>query len=161
MIHILKNSLKKGLLTESLGKDLERRIHSVFGRSLHIREVDAGSCNACESEIIACTNPIYDIQRFGVDFVASPRHADVLLVTGPVSKNMRVALIKTYEAMPEPKFVITLGDCACCGGYFRGSYYTEGGAGKIVPVSCNIPGCPPSPDEIIRHLLEFLRTLSV
>ncbi len=160
MIHILKNSLKKGLLTESLGKDLERRIHSVFGRSLHIREVDAGSCNACESEIIACTNPIYDIQRFGVDFVASPRHADVLLVTGPVSKNMRVALEKTFAAMPEPKFVITLGDCAFCGGCFKGSYFVEEGVDKILPVAYRIPGCPPSPKEIICHLLEFVRTIS-
>lgn len=147
-------------MTESLGEDLKRRIHSVFGRSLHIREVDAGSCNACESEIISCTNPMYDIQRFGIDFVASPRHADVLLVTGPVSKNMRVALLKTYEAMPEPKFVITLGDCASCAGCFKGSYYIEGGVDKVIPVSYGIPGCPPSPEEIIRHLLEFIRTLS-
>jgi Ni,Fe-hydrogenase III small subunit len=170
-LHIFKNSLKKGRVTmaldvaeiatpqdlESLGEGLKKRIHAKFGRSFHIREVDTGSCAACESEIIACSNPLYDIQRFGIDFVASPRHADALLVTGPVSKNMALALKKTYEAMPEPKFVITCGDCAKNGGLFKDSYYTHAGVKNILPVTLHIPGCPPSPREIIKTLLAFLR----
>jgi Ni,Fe-hydrogenase III small subunit len=128
-----------------------------FKRSLNIREVDTGSCAACESEIIACNNPIYDIQRFGINFVASPRHADCLLVTGPVSKNMATALRRTYDAMPEPKFVITLGDCALDGGMFKGSYYVENGVKTILPVALHIPGCPPDPQIIIQSLLNFLK----
>ena len=162
--HILKNRLKKGLVTrpiasqeiDSLGQELNRTINKIFKRSLHIREVDTGSCGACESEIIAATNPIYDLQRFGISFVASPRHADALLVTGPVSKNMVLALKKTYEAMPEPKFVITLGDSALDGGVFKGSYYVENGVSSVLPVSLHIPGCPPTPLEIIKRLLAFL-----
>lgn len=169
--HILKNSIKKGRVTikldstsialpteiEKMGTDLKKMIHSKFGRSFHIREVDTGSCGACESEIIACSNPLYDIQRFGIDFVASPRHADALLVTGPVAKNMELALKKTYEAMPDPKFVITLGDCARCGGLFKNSYYTCGGVENIMPVNLHIPGCPPNPLTIIKTLLLFLQ----
>lgn len=171
MLDILKNRLLKGVVTrpvcvlpsnlpgdiEALGKELRSEIYKKFGRSFHVREVDTGSCAGCESEIISATNPIYDIQRFGVDFVASPRHADALLVTGPVSKNMALALKKTYDAMPEPKFVITLGDCALDGGIFKSSYYVEGGAAKIVPVAAHIPGCPPEPSEIIKAILFFLR----
>ncbi|MDD5738164.1 MAG: NADH-quinone oxidoreductase subunit B family protein [Candidatus Omnitrophica bacterium] len=138
-----------------MGAELRERIKERLGRSFHIREVDTGSCGACESEIISATNPIYDIQRFGIDFVASPRHADALLVTGPVSKNMAVALRKTYEAMPEPKFVITLGDCAKDGGAFKDSYYTAGGVKEVLPVDFHIPGCPPSPEDIIKALLAF------
>ncbi|MDD5428705.1 MAG: NADH-quinone oxidoreductase subunit B family protein [Candidatus Omnitrophica bacterium] len=170
-INILKNSLKKGRVTvkidpsgiamppemEKLGADLKKAVYAKFGRSFHIREVDTGSCNGCESEIIACANPLYDIQRFGIDFVASPRHADALLVTGPVSKNMELALKKTYEAMPEPKFVITLGDCARGGGIFKGSYYTCGGVENVLPVTLHIPGCPPNPLVIIKTLLAFLQ----
>lgn len=141
---------------ESTGLELQSLIQDKFGRSLHIREVDTGSCGACESEIISANNPIYDLQRFGVSFVASPRHADALLVTGPVSKNMLVALKKTYEAMPEPKFVITLGDCALDGGAFKGSYYIEGPVKDILPVALHIPGCPPTPIAIIQALLAFL-----
>ncbi len=141
---------------EKTGEELKKKIHAKFGRSFHIREMDTGSCGACESEIIACSNPLYDIQRFGIDFVASPRHADALLITGPVSKNMELALKKTYEAMPEPKFVITLGDCAKDGGFFRDSYYTCGGVKDLLSVILHIPGCPPSPLEIIRTLLVFL-----
>jgi len=115
------------------------------------------SCGACESEIIASTNPLYDIQRFGIDFVASPRHADALLVTGPVSKNMVVALKKTFEAMPEPKFVISLGDCAYDGGVFKGSYYVENGVNNILPAALHIPGCPPKPIIIIKSLINFLK----
>ncbi|MCX5680294.1 MAG: NADH-quinone oxidoreductase subunit B family protein [Candidatus Omnitrophica bacterium] len=167
---ILKNSITKGRITlpldpagivaspeiESLGAELKRMIHANFGRSFHIREVDTGSCGACESEIIACSNPMYDIQRFGIDFVASPRHADALLITGPVSKNMKLALKKTYEAMPGPKFVISLGDCAKGGGLFKDSYYTCGGVENVLPVTLHIPGCPPSPLVIMRTLLAFL-----
>jgi Ni,Fe-hydrogenase III small subunit len=142
---------------EEVGQELKKAIHAKFGRSLHIREVDTASCGACESEIIACSNPLYDIQRFGIDFVASPRHADVLLVTGPVSKNMEIALKKTYDAMPEPKFVITCGDCSKCGGVFKDSYYTCDGVENVLPVSLHIPGCPPSPSTIIKTLLSFLK----
>ena len=171
MIEILKNRLKKGVVTmasadilsartgsvETIGKELKAEILKKFGRSFHIREVDTGSCGACESEIMACSNPLYDIQRFGIDFVASPRHADALLVTGPVSKNMEIALKKTYEAMPEPKFVVSLGDCAKGGGLFKGSYYTCGGVENVLPVTLHIPGCPPSPLVIMKTLLLFLK----
>ncbi|HAJ56276.1 MAG TPA: hydrogenase [Candidatus Omnitrophica bacterium] len=174
MIHILKTRLNKGILTkpaeiflqpdsgtreeiEALGKELRSLIIKRFGRSLFLREVDTGSCGACESEIIATTNPIYDIQRFGVNFVASPRHADALMVTGPVSKNMLLALKKTYEAVPEPKFIITVGCCAHDGGVFKNSYYTHGGVKDFLPVELHIPGCPPTPTQIIKSLLAFLR----
>lgn len=166
MKNILKNRTIKGVVTIPVGKDadeadklgveLKARIQKRFGRSFHIREVDTGSCNGCESEIIATTNPIYDIQRFGIDFVASPRHADALLVTGPVSKNMALALRRTYDAMPEPKFVITLGDCALDGGAFKDSYYVAGGVKEMLPVDLHIPGCPPSPLAVIKSLLDFL-----
>ena len=142
---------------EAAGRELAALIRKKFGKSLYIREVDTGSCGACESEIIAANNPVYDLQRFGVNFVASPRHADALLVTGALSKNMVVALTRTYEAMPEPKFVITCGDCALNGGVFKGSYYTSGAVKDIVPVVLHIPGCPPSPEAIIRALLGFLK----
>lgn len=160
---IIENRLRKGIVTrqrpeiESLGLELKDRIYKRFGRSFHIREVDTGSCGGCESEIISTTNPIYDIQRFGVDFVASPRHADALLVAGPVSKNMAIALRKTYDAMPEPKYVISIGECAIEGGIFKDSYYVESGVGKILPVSIHIPGCPPDPATIIKYLLKFLK----
>jgi len=166
MISMLKNRIIKGIVTrpvkadpkiEKLGAELKGLIHKRFGRSFHIREVDTGSCNACESEIIAATNPIYDIQRFGVSFVASPRHADCLLVTGPVSKNMRLALKKTYEAMPGPKFVISCGDCALDGGIFKDSYYVENGVKNVLPVAAHIPGCPPNPAAIIKAILSFLK----
>jgi Ni,Fe-hydrogenase III small subunit len=172
MLKIFQNSLKKGKLSvpilakgeipgiaeyEASGKELKSLILRKFRRSLHIREVDTGSCGACESEIIACSNPIYDIQRFGLDFVASPRHADLLLVTGSVSKNMELALKKTYLAMPEPKFVISLGDCALSGGVFKDSYYTLGGIKEVLPVTLHIPGCPPDPLTIIHYLLFFLK----
>lgn len=170
MFDILKNSLKKGLATreiklssearlpeiESLGKDLKDVILARYGRSLHIREVDTGSCGACESELIALANPLYDIQRFGIDFVASPRHADALVVTGPVSMNMALALKKTFDCVPEPKFVITVGDCACKGGAFAGSYYIANDIQAITGrVALHIPGCPPEPRVIIEQLLLF------
>lgn len=152
---VTKSPASLGL--DELGSELKSEIYKRFGRSMHIRQVDTGSCNGCESEIIATTNPIYDMQRFGVDFVASPRHADAILVTGPVSKNMLIALKKTYSAMPAPKFVITLGDCAFDGGVFRDSYYVENGVKDILPVSLHIPGCPPKPPDIMKGLLSFLR----
>lgn len=162
---ILKSRLKKGIVTrrlpreaEIIGKELKTVIRKKFRRSFHIREVDTGSCGACESEIISVTNPIYDIQRFGIDFVASPRHADALLVTGPVSKNMYGALKKTYDAMPGPKFVITAGDCALDGGIFKGSYYINGTVADIIPVSAHIAGCPPKPIDIMKAVLAFLRS---
>ena len=165
MISILKNRIIKGIVTEpveagpeieKIGAELKELIHKKFGRSFHIREVDTGSCNACESEIIATTNPIYDIQRFGVSFVASPRHADALLVTGPVSKNMALALKKTYDAMPGPKFVITCGDCALDGGIYKDAYYVENGVKNVLPVVLHVPGCPPSPAAIIKAILNLL-----
>lgn len=140
--------------------ELQKRIDAVFGRSLRIRQVDAGSCNACEWECTALTNPVYDIQRFGIDFVASPRHADLLLVTGPVSRQMELALKKTYIATPEPRLVVACGDCAIDGGIYRGSYAVTNGVANVIPVDCYIPGCPPTPLQIIAGLLELLRKIS-
>lgn len=168
MIYILKNRILKGIVTrnidsslvkgiESVGLELKSLIQKRFGKSLHIRQVDTGSCGACESEITSANNPIYDLQRFGISFVASPRQADALLVTGAVSKNMLIALKKTYEAMPEPKVVITCGNCALDGGVFKDSYYTCGAVKDILPVVLHIPGCPPTPLDIIQVLLTFLQ----
>jgi Ni,Fe-hydrogenase III small subunit len=127
-----------------------------LGRSLSIRVVDAGSCNGCELEINALQNPLYDLERFGLRFVASPRHADVLLVTGPVTKNMCEALRRTYVATPEPKWVVAAGICAINGGLFAGSYACVGAVSTVVPVALTIPGCPPSPDDLLRGLLTLL-----
>lgn len=156
---ILSSKIEPGLTAavETIGLELKTEIQRKFSRSLHLREVDTASCGACESEIITANNPIYDLQRFGINFVASPRHADALMVTGALSKNMELALKKTYEAMPAPKFVITVGDCALDGGLFKGSYYIDKMVKDIVPVVLHIPGCPPGPLEIIRSLLAFLR----
>jgi len=170
MIPILKNRILKGIVTrhidqglreevESVGVELKSIIQKKFGRSLCLREVDTGSCGGCESEIISANNPIYDLQRFGISFVASPRHADALLVTGPVSRNMLIALKGTFESMPEPKFVITLGDCALDGGCFKDSYYIAGPVKDVLPVALHIPGCPPNPETIIKALLAFLKQL--
>ena len=139
-----------------LGDEIARAAFRRLGRSLSIREVDAGSCNGCELEINALGNPFYDLERFGLRFVASPRHADVLLVTGPVTKNMREALEKTYEAMPAPKWVVAAGDCALDGGCFAGSYAVVGGVAKVVPVDLHVPGCPPSPVRLLQGLLALL-----
>ncbi len=127
-----------------------------LGRSLAIRQVDAGSCNGCELEIHALSNPFYDLERFGLRFVASPRHADVLLVTGPVTWNMKAALERTYAATPEPKWVVAVGDCARDGGCFAGSYAIAGGVAAVVPVHLHICGCPPSPTQLLRALLALL-----
>jgi Ni,Fe-hydrogenase III small subunit len=130
-----------------------------LGRTLSIREVDAGSCNGCELEIHALNNIVYDLERFGLRFVASPRHADVLLVTGPVTTNMREALERTYQATPGPKWVVAVGDCARDGGVFSGSYACVGGVSAVLPVDLHIPGCPPSPITLLKGLLALLETV--
>jgi len=127
-----------------------------LGRSLSIREVDAGSCNGCELEIHALNNAFYDLERFGLRFVASPRHADVLLVTGPVTRNMREALQRTYNATPDPKWVIAVGDCAIDGGIFAGGYACVGGVEEVIPVDLHIRGCPPSPTDLLKGLLALM-----
>jgi len=136
--------------------DFQKKIDTIFGRSLRIRQVDAGSCNACEWECTALTNPIYDIQRFGVDFVASPRHADVVLVTGPVSRQMELALKRTYIATPEPRLVVACGDCAIDGGIYKGSYAVANGVSNVIPVDAVIPGCPPTPVAIVLALSQLI-----
>lgn len=138
---------------EIMGQRLNEKITNMFGRSLHIREVDAGSCNACEVEVTALSNPIYDMERFGVHIVASPRHADMLLVTGPVTRNMELALLKTYNATPSPKLVAAMGSCACNGGIFGDTYASGGGVDKFIPVDVYIPGCPPRPQAVIFGLM--------
>jgi Ni,Fe-hydrogenase III small subunit len=139
-----------------LAASVERAARRRLGRSLAIREVDAGSCNGCELEIHALNNAFYDLERFGLRFVASPRHADVLLVTGPVTRNMREALERTYNATPNPKWVVALGDCAVDGGIFSGSYAVVGGVLSVVPVDLHIRGCPPSPTAILQGLVALM-----
>jgi Ni,Fe-hydrogenase III small subunit len=141
-----------------LAANVERAARKRLGRSLAIREVDAGSCNGCELEINALNNAFYDLERFGLRFVASPRHADVLLVTGPVTKNMREALERTYRATPDPKWVVAVGDCAADGGIFAGSYAVTGGVSQVVPVDLHIRGCPPSPYELLKGLIALLES---
>jgi Ni,Fe-hydrogenase III small subunit len=144
----------------SLGASVDRAARRRLGRSLMIREVDAGSCNGCELEIHALSNAYYDLERFGIRFVAAPRHADVLLVTGPVTKNMREALQRTYNATPAPKWVVAVGDCAFDGGCFAGSYAVVGGVSEVVPVDLHISGCPPSPTRLLQGLLALLEMAS-
>jgi Ni,Fe-hydrogenase III small subunit len=167
MRRILFESLLKRPLTEAspgpddaalkeLAESVERAARRRLGRSLSIREVDAGSCNGCELEIHALSNAFYDLERFGLRFVASPRHADVLLVTGPVTKNMREALQRTYDATPDPKWVVAVGDCAVDGGIFSESYAVVGGVQEVVPVDLHIRGCPPSPTQLLKGLLALL-----
>jgi Ni,Fe-hydrogenase III small subunit/Fe-S-cluster-containing hydrogenase component 2 len=138
---------------ELIGNKLKENIGKLFGRSLQIREVDAGSCNGCDNEISALNSPYNDLERFGIHFVASPRHADMLLVTGPVTRNMELALIKTYNATPDPKLVVAVGACACSGGIFKDSYSTRNGIDCIIPVDVYIPGCPPRPQALIYGIL--------
>jgi Ni,Fe-hydrogenase III small subunit len=139
-----------------LAARVDRAARKRLGRSLSIREVDAGSCNGCELEIHALNNAFYDLERFGLRFVASPRHADVLMVTGPVTKNMREALERTYNATPDPKWVVAVGDCAVDGGIFSGSYAVAGGVSGVVPVDLHIRGCPPRPFDLLKGLLAVL-----
>src|SRR6202521_2723846 len=141
---------------EELGRALAQRARRVYGRSLAIREVDAGSCNGCELEIHALNNPVYDVERFGIRFVASPRHADVLLVTGPVTRNMKVALERTYAATPDPKWVVAVGDCACGCGVCEGSYAVVGAVDKGIPVDLHIRGCPPRPAALLEGLIALV-----
>jgi Ni,Fe-hydrogenase III small subunit len=143
------------MLAELAGK-VDAAARRRLGRSLSIREVDAGSCNGCELEIHALNNAFYDLERFGLRFVASPRHADVLMVTGPVSRNMREALARTYNATPDPKWVVAVGDCAADGGIFAGSYAVTGGVKDVVPVDLHIRGCPPRPVQLLQGLLALL-----
>jgi Ni,Fe-hydrogenase III small subunit len=149
----------EGALAE-LASRVDRAAQARLGRSLSIREVDAGSCNGCELEIHALSNVLYDLERFGLRFVASPRHADVLLVTGPVTANMREALERTYAATPDPKWVVAVGHCARDGGIFAGSPAVVGGVSRVVPVDLHIAGCPPSPTALLSGLLALLETVS-
>lgn len=141
---------------EELARKTDKAARRRLGRSLSIRQVDAGSCNGCELEIHALNNAFHDLERFGFHFVASPRHADVLLVTGPVTKNMREALERTYAATPDPKWVVAVGDCAFNGGVFAGSYAVVGGVESVVPVALHIRGCPPSPHDLLSGLLALM-----
>ena len=140
----------------ALAATVKAATERTLGRSLAIRHVDAGSCNACELEIHALANAFYDLERFGLRFVASPRHADVLMVTGPVTKNMREALLRTYDATPDPKWVVAVGGCAADGGIFKGSYACVDGVSAAVPVDLHIAGCPPSPTALLKGLLALL-----
>ncbi len=144
---------------DAVGGELRGRIHKMLGRSLHIREVDAGSCNGCEIEITGLNSPIYDLERFGIHFVASPRHADMLLVTGPVSRNMELALRKTYDATPPPRLVVAVGACGCGGGIFGQNYACLGGVDKVIPVDVYIPGCPPNPHALLHGILKAIGRL--
>jgi Ni,Fe-hydrogenase III small subunit len=157
--------LKVGIVTEplapeceaiALARQVEEKTKKILGRSVGIRQVDAGSCNGCELEITGLTSPVYDLERFGLHFVASPRHADVLLVTGPVTRNMEVPLRKTYEAMPAPKIVVAVGDCARTCGVFKGSYAVAGSVDTVIPVDVFVHGCPPEPADILRAILAAL-----
>jgi Ni,Fe-hydrogenase III small subunit len=167
MFSLFKKVLTVGIVTEkykapqdaeleALGIEIKRRIDQEFTGSLAIRAVDAGSCNGCELEIHALNNPFYDIERFGIHFVASPRHADVLLVTGVVSRHMQTALLRTYDATPNPKWVIAMGDCASCGGEFGVSYASCGAVSNVIPVDMTIAGCPPTPTVLLKGLLALM-----
>ena len=172
MRKILLESFMRGPLTEAapvpdeaglaeLAQSVDRAARARLGRSLSIRHVDAGSCNGCELEIHALNNAIYDLERFGIKFAASPRHADVLLVTGPVTHNMRVALERTYAATPDPKWVVAVGDCAAGRGVFAESYATVGSVNKVIPVDLVIPGCPPQPIDLLKGLLTLMERATV
>ena len=162
MLHILRQIAKTGIKTEPTPAPafenvvmtrLREEILRTLGRALTIRQVDAGSCNGCELEIHALANPYYNLEGLGIRFVASPRHADMLLVTGPVSKHMVIALKRTYDATPDPKLVVAVGDCGCTGGIFGESYATVGRVANVIPVDVAIPGCPPSPTALLRGIL--------
>jgi Ni,Fe-hydrogenase III small subunit len=163
MLHILKQIARTGIATEPppspadgnvLVARLQENLLRTLGRALTIRHVDAGSCNGCELEIHALGNPYYNLEGLGIKFVASPRHADLLLVTGPVAKHMAIALQRTYDATPEPKLVVAVGDCGCNGGIFGEGYATLGRVSNVIPVDVEIPGCPPTPTALLRGILE-------
>ncbi len=166
MIKIMKSIARIGVISETSSTqpleeekhltELQQAINRVFGRSMAIRHLDAGSCNACELEIQAVNNPYYNLEGYGIHFTASPRHADILLVTGPVSKNMVIALRRTYQAMPEPKFVVAVGDCATCGGLFGETYATCGSVSSVIPVDLALPGCPPTPTDLLQGILKLV-----
>lgn len=167
MLNMIKKIVTTGIVTEkckapkdneleALGIEIKRRIDKKFSGSIAIRQVDAGSCNGCELEIHAINNPYYNVERFGIHFVASPRHADVLLVTGPVSRHMQTALLRTYDATPNPKWVVAVGDCAACGGEFGQSYACCGAVSNVIPVDVTISGCPPTPLALMKGLLGLL-----
>jgi Ni,Fe-hydrogenase III small subunit len=165
MLKTLRQIQRIGIATEPapesddalrLRDALQSRIRSIMGRALCIRQVDAGSCNGCELEIHALNNPIYNIEGLGIRFVASPRHADMLLVTGPVSRHMQVALQRTYDATPDPKLVVAIGDCGCNGGIFGESYASCGRVSNVIPVDVAVPGCPPTPTRILAGILTAL-----
>jgi len=167
MYRIVLKALRTGILTEP-APALERlpevaRLHheilNILGRALCIRQVDAGSCNGCELEIHALNNPYYNLEGYGIKFVASPRHADLLMVTGPVSRNMETALRRTYEATPEPRLVLAVGDCGCDGGIFGESYASCGRVSNVIPVDLTVPGCPPPPIENLKGVLGLARRL--
>jgi Ni,Fe-hydrogenase III small subunit len=158
----LRQISRTGIITEPppptdetlrVAEALRARIWDVLGRALCIRAVDAGSCNGCELEIHALNNPLYNIEQFGIRFVASPRHADLLLITGPVAKSMEVALRRTYDATPDPKLIVAIGDCGCTGGIFGEGYASCGRVSNVVPVDVAVPGCPPSPRQILCGIL--------
>jgi Ni,Fe-hydrogenase III small subunit len=162
MLKTLRQIGRVGIVTEPsppgddtlrVAEALQSRILEVLGRALCIRAIDAGSCNGCELEIHALNNPLYNIEGLGIRFVASPRHADLLLVTGPVARNMEVALRRTYAATPDPKLVVAIGDCGCTGGIFGESYASRGRVSQIIPVDVAVPGCPPAPRQILSGIL--------
>ncbi len=169
MPSVFQKIFRTGIVTEPLDaasaadvellREIDRKARRLLGRALAVREVDAGSCNGCEIEISGLTGPVYDSERFGFHFVASPRHADLLLVTGPVTRNMEVPLRKTYDATPDPKFVVAAGDCARTCGVFKGSYAVSGSVDRIIPVDVFVPGCPPEPADILRGILALLDRL--
>jgi Ni,Fe-hydrogenase III small subunit len=166
MPSLFQKIFRTGIVTEPLDpagteivelvQQIDHSAQKLLGRALAIREVDAGSCNGCEIEITGLTSPVYDSERFGIHFVASPRHADMLLVTGPVTRNMEVPLRKTYEATPGPKLVVAVGDCAKTCGVFQGSYAVAGSVDQFVPVDVFVAGCPPEPADILRGILAAL-----
>ena len=166
MLKTLKQIASIGIVTEPapaaddslrVRESLQAGILEIMGRALCIRQVDAGSCNGCELEITALNNPIYNIEGLGIRFVASPRHADMLLVTGPVSRHMVTALQRTYNATPDPKLVVAVGDCGCTGGIFGESYATVGRVSNVIPVDVAIPGCPPTPTRILEGILAAIK----
>src|SRR5262245_561879 len=167
MLKTLRQIAAIGIVTEPrpaadeslrLRENLQEQIRAVLGRALCIRAVDAGSCNGCELEIHALNNPFYNLEGLGIRFVASPRHADLLLVTGPVSKHMEVALRRTYEATPDPKLVVAVGDCGCTGGIFGEGYASRGRVSNVIPVDVAVPGCPPDPTQILTGILSALES---